>query len=458
MGVPKSSHPRLTASDLHSSDFNHLYMYGEVSKESVNRLNASIENFERPVTMNLAKDLKIISTAKPIMLHINSGGGDSSAVISAVRNIRNAKVPVYTIVDGIAMSAASDILLAGHVRYAYPDALVLMHQHWEFVRAVKRHEDNVVDSKVSSAYYEQYKRYYLANSKLDGPGLDKLLARDRYLTAAECKKLGLVDEVIAPPTSVSLKAFAKDNYESMSHGELLAAALPKPGVDITRRLNAVPIFSQMTSHDDEDDEDEDSNESEQRHLKDPELMCLLAVQSIALINRAMTTTIMSSSRGGVSSFSGTPRPIKLTIPDIPFGDRPEVSTMIPMISAISFSIVPVISIVESNCDFSCLLLALVCHERWIYHYSVLHVDFRYFSEKSQKHVDSVANTKVIKEFILRIFKSRAKLPPEIIKELFQQSFVFDAKQALQYGLVDGIIDDQSRTIHPSRAIITTTKT
>lgn len=457
MGSRKTNHPRLTASDLHSPEFNHLYMYGEVTKESVNRLNASIENFERPVTITLAKELKVISTAKPIMLHINSGGGDSSAVISAVRNIRNAKVPVYTIVDGIAMSAAADILLAGHVRYAYPDALVLMHQHWELVRAVKRHEDNIVDSKVSTAYYEQYKRYYLANSKLDAPGLDKLLARDRYLTAPECKKLGLVDDIIIPPTSATLKAFAKDNYESMTPGELLAAAIPRPNVDITRRLNAVPVFSQAASETGTDDEDDDDNEAEQRNLKDPETMCLFAIQAIALINRTMTTTIMSSSRGGVNSFTGIPRPIKLTIPELPFGERPQVSTIIPMISAITFSIVPVISIVESNCDFSCLLLALVCHERWIYHYSVLHIDLRYFGERSQKHIDSVTNTKVIKEFILRLFKSRAKLPPEVIKDLFQQSFIFDAKQALQYGLVDGIIDDKSRSIHPSQAVVTTSK-
>ena len=354
------------------------------------------------------------------------------------------------------MSAAADILLAGHVRYAYPDALVLMHQHWELVRAIKRHEDNVVDSKVSTAYYEQYKRYYLANSKLDGPGLDKLLARDRYLTAPECKKLGLVDDVIIPPASATLKAFAKDNYESMSPGELLAAADPKPGLDINRRLNVVPIFSHM-SHGEEDDDDDGYEESEQRIMKDPERMCLFAVQAISLINKTMTTTIMSPSRGGVNSFTGIPRPIKLTIPELPFGDRPDVSTIIPMISAITFSIVPVVSIVESNCDFSCLLLAMVCHERWIYHYSVLHVDFRYFGEKSHKHIDSVSNTKVTKEFITRLFKSRSKLPPEIMRELFQQSFIFDAKQALQYGLVDGIIDDKSRSIHPSRAVITTTK-
>ena len=303
MGSRKTNHPRLTASDLHSPEFNHLYMYGEVTKESVNRLNASIETFERPVTLSLSKEFRVISTAKPIMLHINSGGGDSSAVISAVRNIRNSKVPVYTIVDGIAMSAAADILLAGHVRYAYPDALVLMHQHWELVRAIKRHEDNVVDSKVSTAYYEQYKRYYLANSKLDGPGLDKLLARDRYLTAPECKKLGLVDDVIIPPASATLKAFAKDNYESMSPGELLAAADPKPGLDINRRLNVVPIFSHM-SHGEEDDDDDGYEESEQRIMKDPERMCLFAVQAISLINKTMTTTIMSPSRGGVNSFTG----------------------------------------------------------------------------------------------------------------------------------------------------------
>ena len=83
MGSRKTNHPRLTASDLHSPEFNHLYMYGEVTKESVNRLNASIETFERPVTLSLSKEFRVISTAKPIMLHINSGGGDSSAVISA---------------------------------------------------------------------------------------------------------------------------------------------------------------------------------------------------------------------------------------------------------------------------------------------------------------------------------------------------------------------------------------
>ena len=40
-----------------------------------------------------------------------------------------------------------------------------------------------------------------------------------------------------------------------------------------------------------------------------------------------------------------------------------------------------------------------------------------------------------------ILKGRAKLPQEILSKIFEKAFVLNAKQALDFGIIDGILDD-----------------
>jgi ATP-dependent Clp protease, protease subunit len=69
-----------------------------------------------------------IEERKPIHLHITSYGGsayDGWAIVSA---IENSKTPVYTYVEGYAMSMALPIFLSGHKRFLGKYASLLYHE------------------------------------------------------------------------------------------------------------------------------------------------------------------------------------------------------------------------------------------------------------------------------------------------------------------------------------------
>lgn len=85
-----------------------MYFYGPVTPESVNNFNCSLSTLERGSSFPFAGDNEASFHANPVMLHINSPGGDADAIISVIRNMRDSKLKIYTIVDGVAFSQLFD--------------------------------------------------------------------------------------------------------------------------------------------------------------------------------------------------------------------------------------------------------------------------------------------------------------------------------------------------------------
>lgn len=71
---------------------------------------------------------KEVNDRKPIKLYVNSYGGDVVACFSVIETMRASKTPIYTYNLGKAWSAGGLILMAGHKRFTYKDAVVLIHQ------------------------------------------------------------------------------------------------------------------------------------------------------------------------------------------------------------------------------------------------------------------------------------------------------------------------------------------
>jgi ATP-dependent protease ClpP protease subunit len=63
----------------------------------------------------------------PIKLHIVSPGGELSVMFTLYHTIKNSIIPVHTINEGGAHSAAFIVFLAGHVRTMLPDATFVCH-------------------------------------------------------------------------------------------------------------------------------------------------------------------------------------------------------------------------------------------------------------------------------------------------------------------------------------------
>ena len=137
---------------------------------------------------------KSVEDRIPIKVMINSAGGDVQIMLTIIKTMKISKTPVYTIVFSSAMSAAAEILAAGHKRYAMPGTCVMVHSGscsyggtMEQAESCKKY----VDSLTKRATEE-----FVANTKIDAKTLKKKGAADWYMNEDEALEKGVVDEII----------------------------------------------------------------------------------------------------------------------------------------------------------------------------------------------------------------------------------------------------------------------
>ena len=146
------------------------------------------------INCNKADKGKSIEDRVPIKVMINSGGGDVQVMLTIIKSIKISKTPVYTVVFSSAMSAAAEILAAGHKRYALPGTCVMVHSGscsyggtMEQAESCKKY----VDALTKRATEE-----FCANTKISAKTLKKKGASDWYMDENEALELGVVDAVI----------------------------------------------------------------------------------------------------------------------------------------------------------------------------------------------------------------------------------------------------------------------
>ena len=170
---------------------NHVYFYSEIKRNSILKLNKKIKELETKL-LTYADSLEWEPPG--IYLHINSYGGSVFAGIAGMDQILKCKIPVYTVVDGCAASAATFLSVVGRKRYINKHAHVLIHQlssgFWGKFSAI---EDEVKNLK---KLMKMIKEVYLENTKITKKQLDKMLKHDLWLNAEEALEYGLVDEII----------------------------------------------------------------------------------------------------------------------------------------------------------------------------------------------------------------------------------------------------------------------
>ena len=136
---------------------------------------------------------------KEIHFYINSPGGSVTATMAMYDTMQILSCPVATYCVGLAASGGA-VLLAGGTkgkRYALPHAKVMIHQPYGQVGGqvsdIEIQADEIL--KTREALNEILSRH-------TGQPIERIAKdtdRDRYLTAAEAKEYGLVDEVLTKP-------------------------------------------------------------------------------------------------------------------------------------------------------------------------------------------------------------------------------------------------------------------
>lgn len=175
-----------------STQGNKIYFYTDVSKESVLNLNKQIDDLSKQ--MKITQLTYNLSTPPPIEIHICSDGGDVFASMASVDKIMNNEVPIHTFCEGVVASGATLLSTAGHKRFITKNACMLIHQvssglwgnYMEFKDEIKNLE--LIMTLIKSVY--------LKKSKFKSKELDKILGHDLFLSAEECLKFGLVDNIL----------------------------------------------------------------------------------------------------------------------------------------------------------------------------------------------------------------------------------------------------------------------
>lgn len=135
-----------------------------------------------------------IDERKPILLYITSNGGEVDSGFELIDIIQSSKTPVYTINLGYQYSMGFLIGLAGHKRFATPNAKFLMHDGSNFIynSGAKAQDQMEFQRKVE----ERVKRYILSRSNLSSEEYDSKLRVEWYLFADEAKEKGFVDHIL----------------------------------------------------------------------------------------------------------------------------------------------------------------------------------------------------------------------------------------------------------------------
>ena len=170
---------------------NRIYFYSGVETKNVLGLNKALRDLGAETQHSSA-----VLECEPadIFLHVNSHGGDLFAGLAAMDEIRKSKVPVISIVDGCAASAATLMTIAANKRQINKHAYMLVHQlssgMWGKYKEMKDEMENV-DNMMKTI-----REIYLEYTKIPKKKLNEILDHDLWFDAETCLKYGLVDEII----------------------------------------------------------------------------------------------------------------------------------------------------------------------------------------------------------------------------------------------------------------------
>lgn len=133
---------------------------------------------------------------KDIKFYINSPGGSVTAGMGIYDTVQYLSCNVSTICVGIAASMAATLLASGTKgkRFALPNSEVMIHQVMGGV------EGQATDVKIRAEHILKVKdKMNKILSKHTGQPVSKVeedTDRDRYMTAEEAKKYGIIDKII----------------------------------------------------------------------------------------------------------------------------------------------------------------------------------------------------------------------------------------------------------------------
>lgn len=174
----------------------------ELFKDRVIYLNEDISSYTIsaivPLIHKINKDDEGLEVKDrlPIHLHITSYGGSAYDGWQIVSTIENSKTPVYTYVEGYAMSMGLPIFLAGHRRFLGKYASLLYHELRGGANGTRQEVKRL--DKEYDRLQKLYDDYIVSKTSVTQEILDDHQERvsDWYIGLEDAKKYQMFDELI----------------------------------------------------------------------------------------------------------------------------------------------------------------------------------------------------------------------------------------------------------------------
>jgi ATP-dependent Clp protease protease subunit len=175
-------------------------IYSRLLKERIVFLGSEVEDQIANVIAAQLLFLEAEDPDKDIDLYINSPGGSAYAGMAIYDTIQYVKPDVRTICVGMAMSAAGMILAGGAPgkRMALPNSKVMIHQGSGGFRGAPA--DIQIAAREILEMTERMARIIARHSGQSFEQVMKDIDRDRFMTPAEARDYGLIDEIVSPRT------------------------------------------------------------------------------------------------------------------------------------------------------------------------------------------------------------------------------------------------------------------
>src|SRR3982751_5316779 len=174
-------------------------IYSRLLKDRIVFLGTDVNEATANIVVAQLLFLQAEDAKKDIFFYINSPGGsvyDALAIYDTIQYVTN---DVQTFGIGVQASAAAFLLSSGTKgkRFLLPNATVMIHQPSSGTRG--KVTDQEIDLKESLRIKALLEGIMAMNTGQKASKIHEDMERDKWLTAAEAKKYGIVDAVITTP-------------------------------------------------------------------------------------------------------------------------------------------------------------------------------------------------------------------------------------------------------------------
>jgi len=203
-----------------------MWLYGEVGEGWDDYFTAK----------GVVDELKKLKGVNAITLHLNSPGGSVFDGLAIYNTLKNHPARIVTEIDGMALSIASIIALAGDEVRMAGNAMYMIHNPWTMTAGDSREMRNMADRLdiVRAALLGTY------NSKTGDDVTDAQISdwmdAETWFNAQDAKKYGFIDEITNPIEVAAKFDMSRYNYKNAPKAEVVEKSTQPMDIALKARV------------------------------------------------------------------------------------------------------------------------------------------------------------------------------------------------------------------------------